>query len=273
MSSKEKLIPSPVLGAIVGDYYGSNYEFSSDPEDKARSLKSVYLGGGNYTDDSIMTIGVMDALMNKKDIAKTLREYGNKYVCPAGGYGAMFARWLSDLNMGPYYSYGNGAAMRISPVGFFATSEEECITLSKKVTEITHNHPEGIKAAEVTSLSIFKALHGTSKEEIKNYIAQNYFIDFDLEDLHQNYCHEASCQKSVPQALYCFLSSSSFLDCLRRICYIGGDADTTGAIACALAAAYYKDIPEELLIPLSEDLPEDFIKTINAFAKYVKQGE
>ncbi len=264
----EKYIPM-AFGAIVGDYYGSNYEFSCYPSEKAPSLKSADFSHGDYTDDSVMTIAVMDALINEKDVAQTLREYGRKYRLPKGGYGGMFARWLRDPSMGPYGSYGNGAAMRISGVGLYASSEEECIALSKKVTEITHNHPEGIKGAEVTALCIYKAMHGASKEELKEYISKNYDIDFDLKDLHQNYRHEASCQKSVPQALYCFISSSSFRDCLRRVCYIGGDADTTGAIACAIAAAYYKKIPHDLLDPIIDRMPSNLKDVLYDFALHL----
>ena len=148
--------------------------------------------------------------------------------------------------------------MRVSPVAYFASSEEECIRLSGEVTKITHNAKEGLKGARVVSLCVYKALHGANKKELREFIESNYKVDFDLEELHQNYGMDETCQGSVPEALFCFLSSDNFEDCLRRVCYIGGDADTIGAMACAIASAYYKEIPAELLSIVKRDLPNGF---------------
>lgn len=257
MSSKSDLI----YGAIVGDYFGSNYEFASFVELKPSSF-DIRFDKGGYTDDTVMSVAVADALLLHKDVAQTMREYARVFPCPRGGYGGRFRKWLNDEAMGPYGSFGNGAAMRVSPVAYFASSEEECIALSDEVTKVTHNAPEGMKGARVTALSVFKALHGANKEELGKFIGKNYDVAFSLEDLHQHYQMDETCQGSVPEALYCFLSSSSFEDCLRRICYIGGDADTTGAIACAVASAFYKEIPPRLLSKVKFDLPKEFNETL-----------
>ncbi len=250
-----------VYGAIIGDYFGSNYEFSSSVDEKAKSLDVVF-EEGNYTDDTVMSVAVADALIKNEDVAATLRKYGRAYPYPKGGYGGRFLSWLRDENMGPYRSFGNGAGMRVSPVAYFASSEEECIRLSDKVTEVTHDAKEGLKGARVIALCVYKALHGTSKEELRKFIETNYNVDFDLEELHESYRMDETCQGSVPQALYCFLSSNSFEDCLRRVCYIGGDADTIGAMACAVASAYYKEIPAKLLSIVKMDLPKDFVEVL-----------
>ncbi len=251
-----------IYGAIVGDYFGSNFEFSSCVEDKAKSL-DIVLEEGGYTDDTVMSVAVAEALLKNENVASTLRKYGKSYPYPKGGYGGGFFAWLRNENMGPYGSFGNGAGMRASPVAYFASSEEECIRLSDKVTAVTHNAKEGLKGARVIALCIYKALHGASKEELRKFAEDNYEVEFDLEELHQNYEMDETCQGSVPQALYCFLSSNSFDDCLRRVCYIGGDADTIGAMACAIASAYYKEIPAKTLSIVKNDLPKDFIDILD----------
>ena len=251
-----------IYGAVIGDYFGSNYEFISSVERKPSSL-DIPFERGNYTDDTVMTVAVADALLNGKDVAQTMRAYGRSHPFPEGGYGGRFRRWLEEESMGPYGSCGNGAGMRVSPVAYFASSEKECAELSDRVTEVTHNAKEGMKGAKVISLCVYKALHGASKENLGEFIEGNYRIDFDLEGLHRHYGMEETCQRSVPQALYCFLSSEDFLDCLRRVCYIGGDADTIGAMACAIASAYYKEIPAKLLSIVKENLPSDFVEILS----------
>ena len=253
-----------IYGALIGDYFGSNWEFTSRVSQKPESLASIRFDDGAYTDDTVMTLAVADALLNDLDIASMMRRYYKLYPCPRGGYGGNFFRWLKDPFAPAYNSCGNGAGMRISPVAYFAKSEEDCIALSDKVTEISHNHEEGMKGARILSLAIYKALHGATKEELKEFITEYYDVDFDLEDLHENYYHVETCQGSLPQAFYCFLSSVDFEDCLRRVCYIGGDADTIGAMACALASAYYKKIPENLLKKVKADLPKHFIDVLEA---------
>ena len=147
--------------------------------------------------------------------------------------------------------------MRISPVGWYCQDEEEVKRISKAITEVTHSHPEGLKGAEVTAMCIFYARKGKSKEFIKQYVEKYYNLDFEYEELRKNYRFNETCQKTVPQAIFCFLISSSFEDCLRTTISIGGDCDTTAAISCSIAEAYYKDIDESILDNLYKFLPND----------------
>ena len=167
--------------------------------------------------------------------------WGRAY--PDSGYGARFSNWLFSKNSEPYYSMGNGAAMRVSPVGWYARSESEVKELARRVTEVTHNHPEGIKGATVVAMCIFYARKGKSKKYIKEYAEKFYDLDFDYDDLRKNYGFDETCEGSIPQAIYCFLISKSYIDCIRNCVSIGGDCDTTSAIAGAIAEAYYKHIP------------------------------
>lgn len=247
-----------MLGAIIGDVVGSVYEFNN-----IRTKKFELFGKENFlTDDSIMTIAITEVLKNgyqddNDKIVETLKKWGRKY--PKAGYGGHFFKWLFTEETEPYYSFGNGAAMRVSPVGWYANSEEEVKKLSKKVTEVTHNHPEGLKGAEVTAMCIYYARIGKSKEFIKKYVSQYYNIDFDYEDLKKNYWFNETCQDTVPQAIYCFLISKNFEDCIRTTISIGGDCDTTAAISCAIAEAYYgipKKIVKKILTYLTKEMRE-----------------
>ena len=246
-----------MIGAIIGDTIGSVYEFNNTrKKDFELITKDSHL-----TDDSIMTLAIAEIIQNNwynnnNKIIDTLKKWGRAY--PEVGYGGMFKKWLFDDTLRePYNSYGNGSAMRISSVGWYATSEEEVKKLSKLVTGVTHNHEEGLKGAEVVAMCIYYARNGKSKDFIKNYVEQYYDLNFDYEDLVKNYKFYATCQKSVPQAIYCFLISKDFEDCLRTTISIGGDCDTTSAISCAIAEAYYKEIDKDLIETVLSRLPEE----------------
>lgn len=175
---------------------------------------------------------------------KYMQEIGRKY--PYCGYGGMFWHWVFSDNPKPYNSYGNGAAMRISPVGFFAVTEYELRELSKIVTAVTHNHEEGIKGAEAAALSIFLAKRGATKEEIRNEINENYYgLDFTIDEIRDTYKFNETCQGTVPQAIVAFFESSSFEDAIRTAISVGGDSDTLAAITGSIAEAYY-GVPEEI---------------------------
>lgn len=244
-----------MLGAIIGDTVGSVYEFNNVRTKDFELFKK----GSFLTDDSIMTIAVAEILKkgyvdDKDKIIKTLKKWGRRY--PNRGSGGRFAQWLFSNETEPYYSFGNGAAMRVSPVAWFAESEEQVKEYAKKVTEVTHNHPEGLKGAEVTAMCVYYAKIGKDKEFIKNYVSQYYNIDFDYEWLRKNYWFNETCQDTVPQAIYCFLISEDFKDCLRTTISIGGDCDTTAAISCAIAGAYY-GTPASLLIKIMPFLTDE----------------
>lgn len=245
-----------MLGAIIGDTVGSVYEFNNI-KTKDFPLMSP---GSELTDDSIMTLAITECIQkgiinDKEKIVDTLKKWGRAY--PNAGYGGMFYRWLFSSMRDSYNSFGNGAAMRISAVGWYANSEDEVRQMSKSLTEVTHSHPEGIKGAEVTSMCVYYARIGKSKEFIKSYVEQYYDLNFDYEDLRKNYYHgEEICQNTVPQAIYCFLISKNFEDCLRTTISIGGDCDTTASISCAIAEAYYDDIDENLKRQVINRLPK-----------------
>lgn len=248
-----------ILGAITGDTAGSVYEFNNI---KTKEFP-LFSQGCDLTDDSIMTLAVADIMKNgyindKDKIIDTFKKWGQKY--PNAGYGYKFYSWVLSNDRKPYNSCGNGSAMRVSPVAWYAKSEEEVQEFSKKVTEVTHNHPEGLKGAEVTAMCVYYARIGKSKEFIKDYVSQYYDINFDYEELRRTYIHGAEiCQVTVPQAIYCFLISKDFEDCLRTTISIGGDCDTTAAISCAIAEAYYgipKKIVKKILTYLTKEMRE-----------------
>lgn len=235
-----------MLGAIIGDTIGSIYEFNN----VRRKDVELFDGNNFLTDDSIMTLAIGEIIQkrlynDKNKIIETIKRWGRAY--PNRGYGCRFNQWLNSEEPKSYRSYGNGAAMRISAVGFYARDEEEVIELSRLVTEVTHSHPEGLKGAEITAMCIYYARKGKSKEFIKDYVSNYYDINFNYEELKRTYYFNETCQETVPQAIYCFLISKDFEDCVRTTISIGGDTDTLLAISCAIAEAYYKEIDEELI--------------------------
>ncbi len=263
-----------MLGAIIGDTVGSLYEFSSDKiKDFEFLTPSCHL-----TDDSLMTIAVGCAcvgasIYDKSDFQSTLcrlmREIGNMY--PNVGYGKSFYDWLTDEGMGAYNSYGNGSAMRVSPVAWVATSLEEAERLAEWSAEVTHNHEEGIKGARAVSACIFMARNGKSKEEIRKYIDENYyFLDFTLDEIREKYSFDVTCQGTVPQAITCFLEGIDFEDTVRNAISLGGDGDTLAAIAGSIAEAYF-GIPEHLSETILDYMDEDIIDYYNTYASELYQ--
>lgn len=252
-----------MLGAIIGDVVGSRFEFNNYRNKDFELITDR----SEFTDDTILTVAIMDYLLNhdknelnKEDLIKTIKYYGKKYP---SSYGCSFSYWLHSNSSEPYNSYGNGSAMRVSSVGWYAESEEEVKTLSKFVTEITHNHPEGIKGAEVTAMCIYYARKGKTREFIKSYVEQYYNLDFNYEELRKNYEFNETCQNTVPQAIYCFLISKDFEDCLRTSISIGGDSDTLAAISCAIAEAYYNKIQDNLIKVVRNKLPKEMLEIID----------
>ena len=241
---------SRVLGAVVGDIVGSVYEFN---EIKTKDFP-LFSEHCCPTDDSMMTLAVASALVEcEKDYSKLAAEtikqmqlWGMKY--PKAGYGSMFSDWLCSNNPQPYNSFGNGSAMRVSPVVYFAKSLEEVKELSRIVTSVTHNHPEGIKGAEATASAIYMARNGSSKEEIKEYIEKefHYNLDRTLDEIRPGYHMDETCQRTVPEAIIAFLESKDFEDAVRNAVSLGGDTDTLGAITGSIAEAFY-GIPAVLI--------------------------
>lgn len=276
-----------MLGAIIGDMVGSVYEFHPIKTKKF----DIFNIRERMTDDSLLTIAVGKSLLKHYPIKydeQSLKRIQEDLIInfvetwkynKGAGFGGMFFDWCVKASHGtcePYNSYGNGSAMRISPVGWMAQTEEEVKVLSKAVTEITHNHPEGIKGAEAVAMAIYLALNGYSKEEIKERMINDYYPeikDLNFDDLVKNYEFSEICQKSVPQAIYCFLISDGLEDAIRNCVAIGGDCDTTGAMAGAIAEAFYQkdklsDFEDKFLYlminPEVERLVKQFHKTIES---------
>ena len=271
-----------IMGAIIGDIAGSRFEFKPNRNKnfellvkgenhlKKNQPYKEFLENCRFTDDTVMTVAIANALLEadgdytnlSKLAIKNMKMFGNKY--PFAGYGSRFKRWLQLPVCEPYNSFGNGSAMRISAVPYFAKNLEEVKILSRLVTEVTHNHPEGIKGAEAVACCIWLALNGESKEGIKTFVEENYYnLDFDYDDLVKNYTHNESCQNSVPQSIFAFLISNNYEDTLKTAISMGGDADTMACIAGGIAAAYYglpKNLEEQGLEFLTEDLKEVVLK-------------
>ena len=254
-----------MLGAIIGDVVGSRFEFNNI---KSKHFKLVD-EDSTFTDDSVLTIAVMDWLLHAKTKCnKTAIEYLQKWArkYPNAGYGSIFYHWKDASDPKPYNSCGNGSAMRISGVGWISEDMQETRFLSDVITGVTHNHPEGMKGAYVVSQLIRMANLGKSKMEMKMFAEQYYNLEFDYDELVKTYKHGPEiCQVTVPQALYCFFESNSFEDCLRTTISIGGDCDTTAAISCAIAEAFYGWIPEELVNAVRAKLTPEMLKIVDEF--------
>ena len=271
-----------MLGALIGDYVGSRYEFHN----VRRKDFEFYTKYSRNTDDSVLTCAVADALMDcmplefdEKNLAILRVAAADQIVAwskafPDGGYGGMFRKWMHGVNgYQPYNSFGNGSAMRISAVPYFAKNIDEVKKLSKAVTAVTHNHPEGIKGAEAIAVCIFMALQNEDKEAIKK-VACSYYPEIeqlDYETLVETYEFNETCQGSVPQAIYCFLISKDFEDCIRTAISIGGDSDTIGAMAGSIAEAYY-GIPDYIRDTAFEMFPEKIQECYKRFEKAI-QGQ
>lgn len=259
-----------ICGAIFGDIAGSIYEGNNI---KTKDFE-LFDEKSFFTDDTVMTIAVGAALRkcagnyDKLDdiVAATMRFLGRKY--PYAGYGLSFMQWLLHDDAKPYNSYGNGAAMRISAAAYYAESINEVKDLSYKITAVSHNHPEGIKGAEATSVAIFLAIHGNDKEEIKKHIVQNYYpIDFSLDEIRPTYRFNETCQDTVPQALEAFFESTDFEDAVRNAVSIGGDSDTLASITGGVAEAYY-GVSERVKDFVFDKLHKD----LQLFYTYVEEG-
>ena len=194
---------------------------------------------------------------------ESMREFGKMY--PLAGYGGTFEVWLQDETMGPYNSWGNGAAMRVSACGWAGRTLDEVKAMSRAVTEVTHNHLEGIKGAEATAVATFLARIGKPKEEIKSVIIRDYYpLDFTLDEIRSDYEFDVSCQGSVPQALEAFMDSTSFEDAIRNAVSIGGDSDTIAAICGAVAGAFY-GVPDDIRTKAAAFLPSHLLETLHSF--------
>jgi len=256
-----------MIGALIGDVVGSRFEWNNHLSKEFE----LFVPDCRCTDDSIMSIAVAKPLLESKpdfsdlreQAVRWLREIGRRY--PDGWYSRRFKAWLTSDDPQPYEANTNGAAMRVSACAYAADSLEEAKQLSRAVTEITHNHPEGLKGAEAVTVAVYMARHGSSMAEIRTVIdAQYYPMDFTLDGIRDSYAFDYTCEGSVPQAFMAFFESSSVEDAIRNAISIGGDSDTIAAISAAIAGAYY-GVPETLRSATLSYMDEDMKEILTAF--------
>ena len=265
-----------MIGAILGDVVGSIYEFDNIKTKEFELFDKECF----FTDDSVMTIAIAEALMQyenidennidefKENLITVMHKIGVKY--PRCGFGGRFRIWMFLNERTPYNSYGNGSAMRVSSVGWYAKSLEETELIAKVTAAVSHNHPEGIKGAVATAGAVFLARTGATMDEIKKYIAKYYTIDFTIDEIRPVYKFNETCQETVPQAMQAFFESESFEDAIRNAISIGGDSDTLAAITGAMAEAYY-GIPDDLKETALSYLDERLLDITERFEdKYIR---
>ncbi|MEE4241478.1 MAG: ADP-ribosylglycohydrolase family protein [Desulfopila sp.] len=256
-----------MIGAIAGDIIGSAYEHAPIKTKEFPLFHPLC----RFTDDSVLTAGVALAILTNRPYIEVLWEMGRRY--PSAGYGSSFLAWLHCSDPKPYNSWGNGAAMRVSPVGFAFADEEEVLLQAAKSAEISHNHPEGIKGAQATALAVYLAGNGSSKEAIRTVIAERFGYDLQhrVDDIRPWYSFDISCQGSVPQALIAFFDSDSYEDAVRNAVSLGGDSDTLACITGGIAEAFYGGLPAEILEGVQGYLSTELWEICTAFRQ--KYGE
>lgn len=264
LNQKESQI---LIGAIAGDIIGSYYEFFPM---KSTDFQ-LFTDSSHFTDDTIMTVANADWLLTGDSLLGIMQDYGNRYP---SSYGSMFYAWLRADNPQPYNSWGNGSAMRVSPVGWAFKTLEETLKAAKQSAEVTHNHPEGIKGAQATAACIYLARTGKSKQEIKEYIETSfgYNLSRTCDEIRTTYCFNESCQGTVPESIIAFLESTDFENAIRLTISLNGDADTMGAITGGIAEAYYKEVPEYIKKEVLKRLPDEFIGIMHKFCKMVRNN-
>jgi ADP-ribosylglycohydrolase len=250
-----------MLGAIAGDIIGSVYENFRTKRKDFRLFQPLAF----FTDDTVVSVAVADALLNGTDFGRTIRRYA--WRRPLRGYGPRFYRWMVTPGGKPYNSLGNGSAMRVSPVAYAAANEEELLSLARRSAECTHNHPEGIKGAQAVALAVYQARLGKARQAIRSTIAGRFGYDMDrsVEEIRPSYKINLSCPGSVPEAIIAFLDSSDFEDAIRNAVSLGGDADTQAAIAGAIAEAFYGGVPLRIAVAVWRKLPASYRSVITGF--------
>lgn len=251
-----------IFGAVVGDIVGSRYEFHNVKTTRFELISD----GSRFTDDSVMTLAVArwlltDTMHTPAALVGCMQELGRRH--PRAGYGGNFYRWLFADNPQPYHSWGNGSAMRVSPVGLYANTLNEALHLAKITAAVSHNHPEGIKGAQAIASCVYLCCEGRTKERIKDYVERTFGYDLNrtTDGIRPGYKFDVSCQGSVPEAIIAFLEGNTFEEVIRLAVSLGGDSDTIACMAGAIAACIYP-IPLDLA-GACEDLLTDDLRAIN----------
>ena len=250
-----------MLGAIAGDIIGSVYEH--------KPVKTtdfpLFQSKSRFTDDTVLTVAVADSIVKKNDYQSALKTYGRAY--PDAGFGMLFFNWLFSSASEPYNSFGNGSAMRASPIGFAFDTVEQVLAEAEKSAVVTHNHPEGVAGAQAVALAVMMARKGSEKEEIRSEVENRFGYDLHrrLDDIRPAYRFDVTCRGSVREALIAFHESENFEDAIRKAVSLGGDSDTIACITGGIAQAYYKKIPEEIVSKVYARLPEPFVPVIENF--------
>lgn len=260
------MIDKLILGAIAGDIIGSVYE-----HDNYKDMNfQLFSNNSHFTDDTILTIATMSALLDDLDFVKAYQKYGRLF--PNRGYGSNFSSWIYSTNPQPYFSYGNGSAMRVSPIGWYYDDITKVIEFAYKSAIVTHNHLEGIKGAEAVACCVFLARKKTPKNGIKQFIEikYGYNLSKSIEEIRPKYSMDVSCQGSVPQSIISFLESTDYESCIRLAISIGGDSDTIACIAGSIAEAYYQYIPKYIIENVINRIPRELNTVIENFSKNVK---
>lgn len=260
-----------ILGAIAGDIIGSVYEFHNV---KSKDF-DLFTSKTTFTDDSILTVATMEVLLlgeTTGDYTRLYQSYGRKY--PNCGWGNRFHYWIHCDDPKPYDSWGNGSAMRASPIGWIFDTIDEVLTEAEKSASVSHNHPEGIKGAQATALAVFLAHNGISKTDIKRNIQEKFSYDLErtCDEIRKNYSFDESCQGTVPEAIIAFLESTDYEDAIRLAVSLGGDSDTLACITGGIAEAYYGGVPEPIASKVRSILTGELLSVIDRFSeKYRKK--
>ena len=255
-----------LLGAVAGDVIGSVFE--SHPV-KAVDFR-LFSKDSTFTDDTVMTVAHFDWLLHGGDLGRIMQRYGRRYR--HRGYGGMFGQWIWAEHPQPYRSFGNGSAMRVSPVGWAFETLEETLRAARQSAEVTHNHKEGVKGAQAVAAAVYLARTGRSKQDIREYMETSFGYDLHrtCAEIRPGYRFDATCQGSVPESVIAFLESTDYESAVRLAVSLGGDADTMAAIAGGIAEAYYGEIPSDIEDEVLKRLPREFVEVMQGFyARFV----
>lgn len=262
-----------IIGAIAGDVIGSAYEFNPTRDHDFE----LFTPKSSFTDDTVLTMAnalwlIDDEHHTHERLVEIMLDLCRRY--PNRGYGGRFANWICDKDPQPYNSYGNGSAMRVSPVGYYAQTLEEALALAKVSAEVTHNHPEGIKGAQATAAAIFLARRGKFKQEIRDYVAQTFDYDLSrtLDEIRPTFTFDETCQRTVPEAITCFMEGKDYEDVVRLSVALAGDADTIAAIAGSISSAV-DEVPNGITQQVIALLSEEFCTTLLRFNELVAKRE